>query len=404
MVMKSQYTIELATPMREQLTEVVTGLEHFSLVKGDEKYIRVNKEIWKNSSQKKQHSLLSRTVLKAQKRLWLINMRRFTGVQDIAMSNGGFLVSNIPYITYIEYGPQVFGYRTLYTKLLSKLLLHFFLRDENLICILFRSHAWYQSFLNLPTLTPSAKTRLEKIAHVIYPPIDPLSSDLTRFEQPETVKLFFIKNRFYEWGGKELLNTFLKITETYTTVALTIVTNLDYLSEEDKWIMQQHTSIALYHVGFTREELFDQFFLTHHIAVMPTYRDSFNMTINEAIAASLPVITTDFFSIPERVIDGYNGYLCEAPLKPYDPETFVVHSFPKDLGEEVEILRKSGSLEYIQDFLYEKIVALVDDNQLLQTMADNAQTFYQEHLEWPMIRKQFDQKLLQQMHERETKK
>lgn len=402
--MKPEYTIELATPMREQLTEVVSGLEHFVLFKGDEKYIRVNKEIWKNNSQKKKHSLSSILIRKAQKQLWLINVRKFNGIQDIAMSNGGFLRTRKPYITYIEYGPQVFGYRTLYTKFISKLLLNFFLLDKNLICILFRSHAGYKSFQNLPTLTAAAKTRVKKIAHVVYPPINETFSDLDRFREPKKIKLFFIKNRFYEGGWKELLNTFLKITKTYSTVLLTVVTNLNYLSEEDTLLMQDHSSISLHHVEFTREELFKKFFLTHHIAVMPTYRDSFNMTINESIAASLPVISTDFFSIPERVIDGYNGYLCEAPFKPYNLDTYVVESFPKNLKWQVEALRSSGWLKYIEDFLYEKTTLLIDNNSLLQTMASNAQSFYQKNLEWNMIRSQIDEKLLSQISEREENK
>ena len=45
--------------------------------------------------------------------------------------------------------------------------------------------------------------------------------------------------------------------------------------------------------------------------VLPTYREGFSITVTEALAAGLPVISTPVGAIPNKIEDGQNGYLIE---------------------------------------------------------------------------------------------
>ena len=47
------------------------------------------------------------------------------------------------------------------------------------------------------------------------------------------------------------------------------------------------------------------------IFLFPTRLEGLSLTTLEAMACGMPVVTSDCFSMPELVIDGKGGYLCE---------------------------------------------------------------------------------------------
>lgn len=112
-----------------------------------------------------------------------------------------------------------------------------------------------------------------------------------------------------------------------SNIQLTIITKTKTIQHKDVIRIQKDSRITLLDAQFSRKELVSRFFATHHIFCCPTYFDSFNMTINEAIAQYMPVITTNFFSIPERIKRNYNGYVCQAPYVNYDTQ-YVIYEEP----------------------------------------------------------------------------
>ncbi len=58
---------------------------------------------------------------------------------------------------------------------------------------------------------------------------------------------------------------------------------------------------------------------TMDILLLPSIREGMNLSILEAMASGLPVITSNCSSMPEQIIDGDGGYLCE----PGDVEEFA---------------------------------------------------------------------------------
>jgi len=79
-------------------------------------------------------------------------------------------------------------------------------------------------------------------------------------------------------------------------------------------------------------------FLASDIFILPSYNEGFPLTILEAMAAGLPIITTPVGAIPEIVEDGENGFLIE----PKDPVA-----------------------------LADKIIKLIDNKTLRETMSKN---------------------------------
>lgn len=51
------------------------------------------------------------------------------------------------------------------------------------------------------------------------------------------------------------------------------------------------------------------------ILLFPTVREGFSLAVLEAMASGLPVVTTDGSSLPEQIIPGKGGYLCELGKK-----------------------------------------------------------------------------------------
>lgn len=47
------------------------------------------------------------------------------------------------------------------------------------------------------------------------------------------------------------------------------------------------------------------------IFLFPTRLEGLSLTTLEAMACGMPIVTTDCFSMPELVVDGKGGYLCE---------------------------------------------------------------------------------------------
>jgi glycosyltransferase involved in cell wall biosynthesis len=55
------------------------------------------------------------------------------------------------------------------------------------------------------------------------------------------------------------------------------------------------------------------------ILIAPTVREGLSLSILEAMACGLPVITSNISSMPEQIKDGMGGILCE----PRDPMAFA---------------------------------------------------------------------------------
>lgn len=155
------------------------------------------------------------------------------------------------------------------------------------------------------------KEKLEEVygyydAQVIYNGID------TKFFSPKTVPknkygindnsivLFFAGNLIKRKGADLLPRIMKKLDDKY----MLLVT-----SGLNSNIKLKNGNI-LYLGNVTKEKLVEAYNLSD-IYLFPTRLEGFGLTVAEAMGCEKPVVTTDCSSLPELVVDGKGGFLCE---------------------------------------------------------------------------------------------
>lgn len=393
-----KYIIELSHPIREMLASIILDLDDFGIDEESKKKILVNRKsenkqtgsIWSGNSSRLLFFLLD----KIQKKLGLVNFKFYFAKKksDLVFAHGGFLITDKPYVTYLEKATQIYGYTGKnYGKFLSKLMLRYFLKDKKLKKIFFLTQAAFEGMLNVPEFDRKMKEIIRTKSVVMYPPLENLGNpNPERFKDTKgDMKFLYISNSFYGKGGKELLNAFLKLYQENRAIRLIIISNTKTIGKDDFETIKKNEKIEMYDYVFSPKELFDKFFNQCHVFCYATYSDSFSAVVNEAIAASLPIITSDFYSIPERVIEGYNGFLFKSPFRNYDNNFVIEKEHFTDIYDFYEIISKNqinGKLDYVTDFLFEKMKFFTENRTELQRMSLNCNSIYDEMLNVGKIR------------------
>jgi glycosyltransferase involved in cell wall biosynthesis len=78
--------------------------------------------------------------------------------------------------------------------------------------------------------------------------------------------------------------------------------------------------------------------------VLPTFFENFSITILEAMACGLPVITSDVGGVPEAVIDGQNGFL----LPPGDDKALFLSV--QKMADQIDLMKEMGkcALDFVR--------------------------------------------------------
>ena len=114
-------------------------------------------------------------------------------------------------------------------------------------------------------------------------------------------RILFVGNDFDRKGGQELLQVFLERFQD--EAELHLVTNAPVNSDHPN--IHIHRKIEAYSPEWL------SLYATASLFVLPTRHDAFALAIIEAMAAGLPIITTNINAIPELVSDGKTGLLIE---------------------------------------------------------------------------------------------
>lgn len=163
--------------------------------------------------------------------------------------------------------------------------------------------------------------RLGKKSLVIYPAVREPSNlseiiEVKRRGRRAPISLLF-NGDFFRKGGAHVVDAFERIQVLTPDVRLRLCcdeqkdfnTSDPMLRSEYLRRIRENPAITLGRVS--REEMLKVEFQNADIYVLPTYAEAFGFAILEAMAHGIPVISTNYFAIPEMVVDGVSGMLID---------------------------------------------------------------------------------------------
>lgn len=147
-------------------------------------------------------------------------------------------------------------------------------------------------------------------AHVVYPYVAAPPRPASPGAGDGRLEVLFVGTQFHLKGGRELCAAFARVAVDLPQARLTVVSRVP---EE---IRAAHRSDPIRFLDpRPRREIIEELLPAADLFAMPSMLESFGMAALEAVAAGLPVLTTDVYALREIVEDGCNGVLLPDPLR-----------------------------------------------------------------------------------------
>ena len=178
----------------------------------------------------------------------------------------------------------------------------------------------YEAQLSLLDVGSTLRDTIAGKMSVTPPPQDPL---IASYEEKrlssDALTCTFVGRDFFRKGGKEVLEAFLQLRSEGEPIRLHVISSVewgDYISgstAEDARAaidLMRSAGPSLIHETDVPNATVLRSLVDSHIALMPTYDDTFGFFVLEAQAAATPVITTNICAMPE-INSGATGWLIE---------------------------------------------------------------------------------------------
>jgi len=255
---------------------------------------------------------------------------------------------------------NLFGLPT--PRFIRSIILRYLFSKKNFKGLLFKSNAGLRTLSNYPLL--NCQKVLEKTS-VLYPAVRKIDDTKIAVHNSDNIQLIFV-GEFFRKGGKEVVDAFLELEKSHKNINLVICADREKHFEmflyKDKYleIIDNNEKIKLCFVS--REELFINYLPKSQIFLCPTFQESFGYAILEAMAFGLPVISTNYFAIPEMVQHGTTGYTIDITNNKFI-QTIKGYNFtriPEDFST------------YVKVQLIQFCSKLISDNSLRQNFSENA--------------------------------
>jgi len=269
---------------------------------------------------------------------------------DLIFSCRGFIIlNNKPWVIEIEHADS-FGGKNANKKIIEKAL-----SSKNCKAIISRGPAVTSSLLS----QYNGKNFKDKIVEI--PPAMVLPKNTPKKKKGKKVSLLFISGypSFYRKGGRELLEAFTKLEKKYDIELLMRAEvpediRKKYSSKNIKFISEKIPYSKIYEKLYSKADIF----------VLPTYFDAYGLVFLEAMAAGIPCVGTDIFSVPEIIQNKKNGFLINSPISDYEK-----NGRHKDPGLSEEKVKKMD-LSKVTNQLIEKLSLLIENPQLRKKMGN----------------------------------
>ncbi|MFZ3070902.1 MAG: glycosyltransferase family 4 protein [Anaerolineaceae bacterium] len=164
---------------------------------------------------------------------------------------------------------------------------------------------------------------LEKLT-VLHPPQAVLLPEMTdkTFFETQPMRFIMVGAAFFRKGGREVLQAFEKLVrQEHLPIRLVLVSALrieDYAAHETEqdvaWAKQKiadNPDWIEYHPSLPNEEVL-KLIVGSDVGLLPSYADTYGLSILEAQACGCPVISTDIRAFPEMNND-HVGWMIKVP-------------------------------------------------------------------------------------------
>lgn len=173
----------------------------------------------------------------------------------------------------------------------------------------------------------------------------------------QTVKLLYFANFLPQKGIKQVLKAVLllkqKGLQNFTLEAVGAWDNQAYQNECESLVLE-HQLPVVFHSPMSGEAKWEMFAQADLFVFVPNLPEGHPWVIVEALAAGLPIVSSDQGAIVESVLDGENGFIVD----PKSPEE-IANAITQLLKQ--ENLRKSmgekSKQHYLNNFTEQKMVA-----------------------------------------------
>lgn len=205
-------------------------------------------------------------------------------------------------------------------------------------------HAVFWSKAGLETLRTYGGVDDERViakSVVVYPAIRYVPDRMTRNQTGDVTLLF--SGTFFMKGGANVVDAFERVQNEYPSVKLRLCCDeaIDFETPDSdlraRYLekIRRNKSIQLGRV--TRQEMMERVLPATDIYLLPSYGDTFGFALLEAMAHGIPVVSTNYFAIPEIVEHDVSGFLIDTSA--FDCGRLfrgsVVKSIPADFQEHV---------------------------------------------------------------------
>lgn len=333
---------------------------------------------------------------KTNKILWV---RRILGIPnmrvklmkegDLMFTYGCLLFTNKPYCVYIENGLGLYRYDLgISRNPIARMFVSFLVKRKNCKKLIFMSKTAQKSFFSSVKYSKKTTEIIKKKSTQCYPMMtiqDP--REPKKVTDGKKLKLLFA-GTFYIKGGIEVINAFEKLKRKYPDLELTIITQELTLKKSHIDKIRSINGVTLHNAAFKPEQM-NEFFQTHDVFLIPTYRDSFGAILIEVLPFGMPIITTDQYATTEMVTDEHNGFVYPGhPLKDYDTQTFrMLNKYinPSDFYADLFELQETGKMKPIEDFIYNSVEKFIQNPELVEKFSKNSIELYKKKFHYELI-------------------
>lgn len=169
---------------------------------------------------------------------------------------------------------------------------------------------------------PALADAIDAKITVLHPPQLPLIEDKgAAWADMAPIRFAIVGSLFFVKGGREILRAFDRLLARGAPVQLTIVSTLTYGDDEScstradqdeaRALIARWPGRIFHHERLDNEAVLE-LFRHSHVALLPSWADTYGYVVIEAQAAGCPVVTTDVRAMPE-INDDTIGWVIRIP-------------------------------------------------------------------------------------------